>query len=313
VTADLTIGAADGSETYVQIGTQSHPQETLVLLGNLTICPYFFFAEKPGAKWWEQPERINRLAVGDRAAQRRLQTAPALVLDNTKILAVGERDAVGGQLHVYNGRVTALRPEKDPRIPPNRVKHSFFGTTVLRGATVSWLPGQLYGLQHPKAVLEDCLAFLLSMTTRSTSTTPRRLPWRMKIRYDGLSLRTLGAIFNNFYEPKPPKKCEVVRVSDLIHWDCVAIRRIIQEKLGWKSPREESKVPHLRFDCDLMCFKNAGALKVMGGTFHAMYCKWWVENGDFTEEEAAADYQYFNDPERNKRLVEALVQRVLEQ
>ena len=152
VTAELWIGAADGTETYFQLGTKKCPRETVVLKEDLKICPWFVNAENPKTKWWEQPVKVNRLTLGDRDDK---SLTASLKIDNAKRLAVGESTAVGGELCVYNSTISALRPTRDPKVSHAAAKHSFFGKTTLNNARVSWLAGQLSGLQYPHAVIED--------------------------------------------------------------------------------------------------------------------------------------------------------------
>ena len=60
IAADLFIGSDDGSETYFQLGSAAHPRETLVMRGELVVCPYWIEGRSAYAAHWRAPRRANR-------------------------------------------------------------------------------------------------------------------------------------------------------------------------------------------------------------------------------------------------------------
>ena len=153
VTCNLLIGSNDGTNTYFQVGSPEHPRETLVMRGNLYVCPYYVTGESRHAQWWHAPQRINRLTIGDEdnpAIQAALKfDAPA---SNERFwLVTGERPEPGGkhtvgrggQLMVWHGLVTAAKQTKGHEIAGLRLRGDGF---VLVNSTLSWVTGMMtYG------------------------------------------------------------------------------------------------------------------------------------------------------------------------
>lgn len=153
VTCNLLIGANDGTDTYFQLGSLERPRETLVMRGNLYVCPYHVTGESRHAQWWYARPRVNRLTIGDDgnpAIQAALKfDAPAS--DERFWLVTGERPEPngkrtigrGGQLMVWNGLVTATRPAKGHEIAGLRLRGDGF---VFVNSTLSWVKGMMtYG------------------------------------------------------------------------------------------------------------------------------------------------------------------------
>ena len=66
ISGNLIIGANDGTETVLQIGSAERPDEALIMNGNLYVHPYFIQGEN-GKVYWETPKRMNAVVLGDRA------------------------------------------------------------------------------------------------------------------------------------------------------------------------------------------------------------------------------------------------------
>lgn len=140
VNANLQIGRPNGHPSYFQIGTEDHPQETLVVNGNLEVCPGIIFGvSKP-------PLRNNGLLIG---CPRNPKVGGTLKLGNGKVLNIGHLEGhkggtLGGSLIIHNG---AIRPasinerwsKKFSRISPK-------AQVVLRNATIAGFNGSIYGL-----------------------------------------------------------------------------------------------------------------------------------------------------------------------
>lgn len=167
VDADLWIGDNDGTETYFQLGRRAHPREILQVKGNVVVHPDWIQGVNEGAQWWYAKKRcVNRLTLGASnevglAATLRLESAPtnAHGIYVGMVPAAPGRPAIrgeGGQLHVFDGTITALTPDAG---------HALAGCTllgnslILRGATLSWISGHMsYGMNpgwlHP-CIVED--------------------------------------------------------------------------------------------------------------------------------------------------------------
>ncbi len=107
----IAIGDNHGSETYFQVGSPEHPDETLVMHGNIYVQPYWIEKENDGLRWWYAPAKVNRLTIGsadDAMVQATVKFAP----ENSLVVgqAPNGRTCRGGQLFIYNSCVTALDP-----------------------------------------------------------------------------------------------------------------------------------------------------------------------------------------------------------
>ncbi len=114
ITANLSIGANDGSNTFFRIGSPDGPGERLVMRGNIFIRPHWVHKENKAPKPRFAPKRHNRLTIGDeRASGKRSE----LVLDGPYSLIAGtfakepKRWAYGGELYVINGNIHSAKPE----------------------------------------------------------------------------------------------------------------------------------------------------------------------------------------------------------
>ncbi len=113
----LAVGAADGSDTFFQVGAPGAPRETLVLHAPLVVQPYWI-AGASDAKWWDMPARVNRVTLGcpdDTNVCAVLVCATNTSL-TTGVMADG-RAGRGGQLFVYHSRITALDPARGFGMP----------------------------------------------------------------------------------------------------------------------------------------------------------------------------------------------------
>jgi len=164
VAADLWIGDNDGAHTYFQVGGPSHPREILRVRGNVIVRPDWIQGQDRKLRWWyvgEHDRRVNRLTIG---LPGNPAVTPAVEIDATtaekRSLRVGwsQRTCHGGELHVYNARITAATPDRDHML----------GTVVMNGrrvvlkrATISWVAGVMTSGAGPRwrgeCVIEDCV------------------------------------------------------------------------------------------------------------------------------------------------------------
>ena len=157
VACDLAIGANDGTNTYFQIGSPQHPNETLVMKGDLRVAPYWVRDENLGT-YQTAPRRVNRLTLGDPESRK---VRAALKFDcetkNQHGLSVGALDAWGGQLHVYDSTITAARPDAAHSFgDAARGSVSLHGDSIIfDNATYGWVSGKMtYGLsEHPSRTI----------------------------------------------------------------------------------------------------------------------------------------------------------------
>ena len=142
VDADLHIGSNEGTHTYFQIGSPSHPREALHVRGNVVVQPDWVQGENEGNRWWLVKRRfVNRLTLGDpddpsvRAALRLASSSEA-----RRNLAIGSlrANAHGGQLHVYHSMIGAITPD-----PEHRLGHVVMvgNSIVLRDTAISRVAG----------------------------------------------------------------------------------------------------------------------------------------------------------------------------
>ena len=111
VEADIYVGKNDGTDTYMQIGTDANPKEILVLKGNLVIHPFGFQSEK------DKKKAINRLTIGDK---NKADINPTLKLGNNKSIFLGVcptgawqvKSGSGGELYIYNSTVGGIGPNE---------------------------------------------------------------------------------------------------------------------------------------------------------------------------------------------------------
>lgn len=151
VAAHLWIGRHDGSDTFFQIGSREHPRETLILKGNLVLYPEVVKGQNR-----EEESGVNRLTIGqaDNPAVRaslKIHNEPGqghTVLSGMQYQGDDRPSPVsvyGGELHVYNGTLTAAIQDKPHAIGAGGGRHLFLpgygGRVVLRHATLSWVAG----------------------------------------------------------------------------------------------------------------------------------------------------------------------------
>ncbi len=103
VNCDLIIGANDGTETCLVVGSKEKPATTLIMNGDLTVYPYWVKGENSG-RWYRAEKKANRLRLG-RPDDANIK--PTLKFANDKILNIGLRQHHGGQLEMYNTLLTS--------------------------------------------------------------------------------------------------------------------------------------------------------------------------------------------------------------
>ncbi len=150
ITGDLVIGANDGTESVLQVGSADRLRETLIMRGNLYIHPYFIRGANPG-KYWQAPKKMNALVLGDRTNGA---VNAALLFDcaptNRRMFSCGHLpwavfDAEwGGGLYVYNSRIAPLNPAPGHAIGDGNVGIYLMGSTVFENADISGVNGMLY-------------------------------------------------------------------------------------------------------------------------------------------------------------------------
>ncbi len=161
VDADLQVGWNDGSRTYFQLGDKDNRAETMVVNGNVIVYPFRIKGENPR----DAAHCVNRLTLGVPGAPAaravlKIESAPdkrhGLYVRECPALAAGGKKfsrhaAQGGQLHVYNSRITAARED---------AKHAFAGgllygeSVVLSNAVIAWFNGvATYGLHRDCSIV----------------------------------------------------------------------------------------------------------------------------------------------------------------
>lgn len=158
VSANLQIGALDGTETYFRIGVkEAAGAETLIAKGVLYVAPWWQEGRSRAGLWYgaDAEPRVNRLTLGaaeDPSVRGRLVLDPPdgeitplrvgrLPGDNGKVR--------GGQLCVYNSTVEGA---DHTRLASRDVRKGWRlmlsgEAVVLDGARIQWIPGFAgYGL-----------------------------------------------------------------------------------------------------------------------------------------------------------------------
>jgi len=161
VTGDLIIGANDGSETVLKIGSAERPRETLVMAGNLYIHPYFVAGENQG-RYWRAPRRMNVVVVGDRANKRiRASLKFACSPEERFTLRCGRMPWIesslqhGGGLYVHNSQIAPLSSAPGCEIGDGVEGVYLEGSTVLDNARIGGVSGMLYRMGP--GVNRDCI------------------------------------------------------------------------------------------------------------------------------------------------------------
>jgi len=166
VTGDLWVGANDGTETCLQIGSPEHPRETLVMQGSLVLHPYWIQGDNREDDYWKAPKRANRLTLG--VAGKPEITAALKFRDQERAghtLYLGRFPATdaprvnttGGQLFVHHSLITSALAGQTFGL---KVEHYGMNLTgdavVLDHATISWVQGAAtYGMGTPRAKVSD--------------------------------------------------------------------------------------------------------------------------------------------------------------
>jgi len=158
ITANLWIGNNDGTETYFQIGNAGRTNETLIVNGNVVVYPDYIKDQNPEAYWWQAEKKVNRLTIGaatNAAIKATLKIGSAKGNEHTLYVGVVPlpnntvlRECHGGQMHVYNGTLTAAVQDKEHAVgaaDQNRMSYWCGDSHVLENATLSWMAGMTYG------------------------------------------------------------------------------------------------------------------------------------------------------------------------
>ncbi len=161
INADLWIGDNDQTDTYFQLGSREHPRERLVVKGNVVVYPFHIAGQNPESSSRAAPHHVNRLTVGvsnEAAITATLAIASEPGAEHSLFVAriprVGEKyiDGAGGQLHVYNGTITAAIEEDTHAIGApgdHRIVALLGESIILHRATLSWMAGFMtYGNVH---------------------------------------------------------------------------------------------------------------------------------------------------------------------
>lgn len=159
IAGDLWIGTNDGSDTYFQVGSEAQPRETLVMKGNLVVCPNWIEKENPDKPGYQPEKSVNRLTLGVPAAKSVTaalkfegggETRHSLFIGG---IPTGPKDALrgrGGQLHVHSSIITSLvqKPGFEFGAPSRNRGMMLTGErVVLDHATLSWIAGFMtYGM-----------------------------------------------------------------------------------------------------------------------------------------------------------------------
>ena len=215
VAADIWIGANDGTETYFQIGGKKNPKETLIIKGNVVVYPYWVKGENEGV-FYKVPRKVNRLQIGD--PQDESVTA-ALKFDcerkNQFTFYIGTfpkpgpkftfvRGAYGGQLHVYNGIITAATQDAAHTFgSPKRGWGVMLGRSmILRNATLSWVSDFMaYGAEKQNSQIVNTTfehggAALVNGRQEATGCTFRNCGVALK-DWGGLNATVTDCVFEN--------------------------------------------------------------------------------------------------------------------
>jgi len=161
--ANLWIGDNDRTETFVRIGVAARPRETLLVRGDVVVWPYYVPGENPKPDWRPAETFANNLTIGDEtdpAIRPTLKIHSEPGAEHSIYLGCTPRSNTGlergGQLHVFNGAVTAAVQDEQHAIGApgkHRVVH-LRGQVILKNATYSWAADKMaYGLRN--AVLEN--------------------------------------------------------------------------------------------------------------------------------------------------------------
>jgi len=159
--ANLHVGANDGSETFLRIGSRAHPRERLVIKGDLVV-------REPKKRGYQVYQAHNGLTIGSPDDM----TIQPTVLFDCKSPAEFRLDVQGGNfLDIHNATVSALKKERSARYELLVDVRARSGGVRVVNSTISWfttvmLPsadGQVRGITFEYGgelrgitYLEDC-------------------------------------------------------------------------------------------------------------------------------------------------------------
>lgn len=150
IDCDIIIGANDGTETVLQVGSAAMPGEKLIMRGNIYVYPYFIHGQNTGL-YWQVERRLNALRLGLPGASNisaKLQFACAsnehYTLNCGRMPWI-KAEQFGGGLYVHYGEISAL----DPAFPIGDAQNGFMfccGSTVFDGARIADVKKFIYGM-----------------------------------------------------------------------------------------------------------------------------------------------------------------------
>jgi len=165
VACSLWIGRNDGSDTYFQVGSVTHPKQTLIVKGDVRVYPTWLVDENPEIPYHGKRAlgRVNRLTLGVRG---RPSVNARLLIDNRErtghTLIVGgfsgyTTKAFGGQLCTYN---STIAPFGDVPIGDAKRRQPVHcggqDRLELVNTTVRGVAGRAFGRNLTVGLIENC-------------------------------------------------------------------------------------------------------------------------------------------------------------
>jgi hypothetical protein len=154
ITGDLIIGSNDGSETILKVGSSEHPDETLIMKGNIYIHPYFIEGEnrEHNGDYWRAPKRMNALILGENENKNITATLKFACSPDKRYTVYGgfapwikKGTQQGGGLYVYNSQIAPLNPETGNEIGSiEGIGMYLAGGSVFDNAKITGVKGALH-------------------------------------------------------------------------------------------------------------------------------------------------------------------------
>ena len=148
IDTSLWIGIDQGLGTFLQIGRPDHPHETVIVKGNVQVRSPKLSAKRPDGRF----SIVNRLTLGSPTDKNIRATLKILCGKagqyGVQVGGIHRR----GDLHVYNGTITAAMPDKDHIL----ARQGWHGSDIrLINATISWVHADfMYGVQKHNSILQ---------------------------------------------------------------------------------------------------------------------------------------------------------------
>lgn len=152
ILGDLIVGANDGSETVLKIGSRERPNETLIMKGNLYLHPYFIEGDnrEHNGDYWRAPKRMNALILGEKGDNSIKASLKFACSPSEKHTLYGGRapwikkgTQQGGGLYVYNSQIAPLSDAPGCEIGDGEGLY-LAGGSVFENATITGIKGKLY-------------------------------------------------------------------------------------------------------------------------------------------------------------------------